>query len=68
MNPKDTLALLDAVQDLKFQATPKEEDFLQSVRYVTENDIEITNSQATWLQDIYAKASGGGEFQQRHYT
>ena len=66
MIPKNAKALIDEIMAIGYAPRGKEAKFFESVKAYIESDRMLTAPMAQWLQDIYAKAAGGGR-QQRQY-
>ena len=49
------LAWLDAIESDGVNLTPKEEEFIASVRTQIDRGRTLSEKQAEWLEDIYAR-------------
>ncbi len=67
MIPKHALELIQAIKDTGKKLLPKDNGFLASVSIQAKQDRRLTDKQAQYLQDIYAKVTGGGTYQERQY-
>lgn len=68
MIPKQASDLLEYINRLGYQPKGKEVKFLKDVKSYIERDMLLTPPMAKWLQDIYAVAAGGGQYQNRGYV
>jgi hypothetical protein len=62
MRRYEAIILYEAIKNEKYYPTEKENLFLESVRY---GHGHLTEKQGKWLEDIYAKATGGGRYEKR---
>lgn len=67
MIPKHALQLIEAIRSSGKKLTSKDNGFVASVSIQAKQDRLLTNTQAKYLQDVYAKTSGGGDYQSRGY-
>lgn len=67
MIPKHSLELIQAIKTVGKNLSTKENGFLASVSIQAKQDRRLTDKQANYLQDIYAKVTGGGPYQDKEY-
>lgn len=60
MRIKDVKTLIEYIDKTNYEIVGSEQVFINSLRRSTFDT--ITKKQAKWLNDIYAKATGGGEY------
>lgn len=65
MIPKDTLALVDAIRATKKRLSKDEEGLVSTCSIYAKQNRLISDKQAKWLQDVYAKATRGGQYENR---
>ena len=68
MIPKHANEYLEWIGRLGYKPKGKEIKFLKDIRSYIDRDTKLTDPMANWLNDIYTKASGGGQKQNRHYS
>ena len=62
MIPKHCLQLVEAIEATGKRLLPKDQSFLTSVTGQAKTGRRLTEKQAKYLQDIYAKTHGGGDY------
>lgn len=67
MIPKDAIILIDAIRETGKKLSTKDNGFIASVSIQAKQGRYLQPSQAKWLQDIYGKVTGGGDYQERQY-
>jgi hypothetical protein len=65
MIPKNTLILVDAIRATKKKLTKDDEGLVSTCSIYARQNRLISDKQAKWLQDIYAKTTGGGQYENR---
>ena len=68
MIPKHANDLITEIHRLGYKVKGKEISFLVNVRTYIDRDAQLTPPMAKWLNDIYTKAAGGGQHQNRGYV
>lgn len=67
MIPLHATQLIEAIRLTGKKLTPKENGFLATVHVVSKSNRLISDRQAKWLQDIYAKVNGGGQYENKDF-
>lgn len=67
MIPKHALELHRAIKATGKKLSTKDSGFLSSISIQAKQDRKLTDSQTKYLQDIYAKVTGGGMYQDKEH-
>lgn len=67
MIPKHALELIQSIRSINEKLNPRDTGFIASVSIQAKQDRRLTDKQSKYLQDIYAKVTGGGQYQSREY-
>lgn len=67
MIPKDALILIDSIRATGKKLPPKDSGFISTVSIQAKQGRYLHPSQAKWLQDIYGKVTGGGDYQSKEF-
>ena len=67
MIPKDALILINEINKSKNKLNKTEAGFIASVSVQAKSNRMLTTKQASYLQGLYAKAVGGGQYQDKEY-
>lgn len=65
MIPKEASDLLAYIELFGYKPKGKEINFLKDVRFYIEKNMLLTKPMADYLEGIYKKSSGGGQYQNR---
>lgn len=65
MIPKHALQLIEAINTKKLSKA--ESGFISSVSIQAKQDRRLTDKQSKYLQDLYTKSVGGGQYANREY-
>ncbi len=68
LNPVDILYLLTAIEKANYILKGKEIGLIKSMKCCIDNKRYATPGQSKFLQDIYCRAYGGGDHQNRGYV
>lgn len=63
--PKHAESYLEYIGRLGYKPKGKEVKFLKDVKIYVERDMMLTDPMAQFLIDIYERASGGGQYQNK---
>ena len=66
--PKEVEVLLTEIKKLKYKPKPKEARFLKAMEWNVAKYQRPSHRQSKWLEGIYQKASGGGNYESRNYV
>lgn len=67
MIPKHSLELIKAIKDTGAKLSTMEKGFIASVSIQSNQNRMLTDKQAKYLQDIYARVTGGGQHQPKEF-
>ena len=65
MNPKDALILIEYIR--KNKLNDNEASFINSIEHWAKTGGKLSGKQAVCLQGIYAKVTGGGQYERKEY-
>lgn len=65
MIPLHTKQLVDAIRATKAKLSKDDEGLVSTCSIFAGQNRKISDKQAKWLQDVYAKATGGGQYEER---
>lgn len=68
MIPKHAQEVINEINNLQYNPKGKDKDLIESVKRCIEINKVLSKKQAKWLNDIYAKATGGGVYQNKSYV
>lgn len=61
---QDAIKVIEAIENENYEPNDWEADFIEGI---TDRWTDLTEKQTDCLNNIYAKATGGGKFQKREY-
>lgn len=67
MIPKDTMILVEAIRATRSKLSEKENGFISTCVIAAKTNKLLSGKQAVWLQDIYGRVTGGGNYQPREF-
>lgn len=67
MIPRDALALINEINKFKNKLSKTETGFIASVSIQARSNRLLTQKQSKFLESLYAKATGGGVYQDKQY-